>query len=96
MVDECVGRVVKAATGKGGVVMITADHGNAEEMWDFERGSAKTSHTTNPVEFIYLDEQAATPPVVRARGILSDIAPTVLEVMGLPQPAEMTCRSLLA
>jgi 2,3-bisphosphoglycerate-independent phosphoglycerate mutase len=64
-------------------------------MWDFERNAPKTAHTTNPVEFIYVDE-AGTAPAVRPRGILSDIAPTVLAVMGLPQPAEMTCRSLLA
>ncbi len=95
VVDECVGRVVASAGPKGYVVMITADHGNAEEMWDFERNAPKTAHTTNPVEFIYVDE-AGTAPAVRPRGILSDIAPTVLAVMGLPQPAEMTCRSLLA
>ena len=95
VVDDCVGQVVKCAAGRGCVVMITADHGNAEEMWDFRRNSPKTAHTTNPVQFIYLDK-ADPGAAVRARGILSDIAPTVLEALGLARPAEMTCRSLLA
>jgi 2,3-bisphosphoglycerate-independent phosphoglycerate mutase len=95
IVDECVGRVAACAAGRGCVVMVTSDHGNAEEMWDFERNSPKTAHTINPVQFIYLDE-SGPPRKVRSRGILSDIAPTILDVMGLPPPPEMTCRSLLA
>ena len=94
VVDECVGRVVTCAAARGSAVLITSDHGNAEEMWDFAQNAPKTAHTTNPVEFIYVDEGGPA-VTVRPRGILSDIAPTVLRVFGLDKPAEMTCRGLL-
>lgn len=90
-VDECLGRVVEAVLAKGGVAVITADHGNADWMID-ERGNPVTSHSTNPVPFI------VTKPglVLREGGILADIAPTLLHLLGLPQPKEMTGRSLIA
>ena len=93
--DESVRTLVDAATAKGYVVMISSDHGNAEEMWDYRINMPKTAHTTNPVEFIYIDKDR---PKARLRphGILSDIAPTVLEVMDLDQPEDMTSESLLA
>jgi 2,3-bisphosphoglycerate-independent phosphoglycerate mutase len=92
-VDECVGRIVEATKKAGGVAMVTADHGNAEKMVDFESGEEFTAHSTNRVHFILVDESRRDARL-RDDGILADIAPTILEIMGLPQPAEMTGRSL--
>jgi 2,3-bisphosphoglycerate-independent phosphoglycerate mutase len=89
--DACVGRVVAAQTARGGEVLITADHGNAEMMHDPETGQAHTAHTLNLVPCLYVGRRA----VMRDRGALSDIAPTLLAMMGLPQPPEMTGQSLL-
>lgn len=89
--DTCVGRVVKAMQAIGGEVMITADHGNAEMMLDTHNNQAHTQHTTNLVPLIYVGREAT----LSANGALSDIAPTLLSMMGLPQPAEMTGCSLL-
>lgn len=91
-VDACVDRIVRAVTARGGLLMITADHGNAETMLE-ENGKIHTAHTTNPVPFILAGE-----PYRQAglrEGILGDIAPTILQVMGLNQPAQMTGKSLL-
>jgi 2,3-bisphosphoglycerate-independent phosphoglycerate mutase len=91
-VDRCVERIVAAVRDKGGAVMVTADHGNSEEMID-HKGGPHTAHTLNPVPFILVDDARKT---VRLRpGILADIAPAILEIMGLPQPDEMTGTSLL-
>ncbi len=91
-VDRCVERIVAAVRDKGGAVMVTADHGNSEEMID-QKGGPHTAHTLNPVPFILVDDARKT---VRLRpGILADIAPAILEIMGLPQPDEMTGTSLL-
>lgn len=94
IVDASVGTLVEAALKNGYTVMVSSDHGNAEEMWDYKINMPKTAHTTNPVEFIYIagDAEGAG---LRPHGILSDIAPTVLEVLGLKQPADMTSKSLL-
>ncbi len=92
--DESVRTLVDAALPAGYTVMVSSDHGNAEEMWDYKINMPKTSHTTNPVEFIYIARDTAGVKL-RPHGILSDIAPTVLEVLGLPQPADMTSESLL-
>jgi 2,3-bisphosphoglycerate-independent phosphoglycerate mutase len=89
--DECVGRVVDAVKAKGGVVVIIADHGNADMEID-EVGRPFTAHTTNPVPFIVTDENV----VLRESGILADVAPTLLDLMGLPQPVEMTGKSMIA
>lgn len=89
--DECLGKVVEAILAKGGVAMITADHGNADVVTN-DDGTRNTAHTTNPVPLI-LTREGAT---LRDDGILADIAPTLLELLGLPKPAEMTGRSLLA
>ena len=88
-VDACVGRVVKATRNMGGIAMITADHGNAEEM-SKEDGSPMTAHTTNLVPFI-----VAGLDVKLHEGRLADIAPTMLDVMGLAAPEEMTGKSLI-
>jgi len=89
VVDACVGRVVKRLLELDSHILITADHGNSEEMVDQETGMPKTSHTLNPVELIYAARHAAG-RTLRSRGKLSDIAPTVLHLMGLPIPREMT------
>ncbi len=91
-VDQCIGRIVKAVLGQGGVLIITADHGNAEMMIQ-ENGKIHTAHTTNSVPFILVDERRRR---VRLRpGVLGDIAPTILDLMGLEQPVEMSARSLI-
>ena len=90
-VDRCLGEVVDAVTESGGVCLITADHGNAEEMLEPD-GSPDTSHSLNPVPLILTVEGVR----LADGGILADVAPTILEVLGIPQPPEMTGRSLLA
>ena len=90
-VDECVGRMVDKIVAKGGVALITADHGNADKMMEPD-GSPFTAHTTNPVPFIVV---GAGDVQVREGGVLADLAPTMLKIMGLPQPAEMTGKSLI-
>ncbi len=91
-VDECAGRLVEAVVAKGGVALVTADHGNAERMIDEATGGPHTYHTTNPVSFFIIGDAYFAP---RPRGILADVAPTVLELLGIEQPAEMTGRSIL-
>jgi 2,3-bisphosphoglycerate-independent phosphoglycerate mutase len=95
MTDVCVGQLVDKALNHEYTVMVTSDHGNAEEMWDYKINMPKTSHTTNPVEFIYIARDAEGVKL-RPHGILSDVAPTVLGVLGLKQPADMTSRNLIA
>ena len=89
--DTCVGRVVAAAQSVGTEVIITADHGNAEQMFDGDNNQAHTQHTTNLVPFIYVGRKAS----IANTGALSDLAPTLLSMMGVPQPAEMTGKSLV-
>ena len=95
IVDASVGVLTEEALKNGYTVFITSDHGNAEEMWDYKINMAKTAHTTDPVEFIYVSKDAAGLKL-RPHGILSDVAPTVLEILRLPQPADMTSVSLIA
>ena len=90
-VDACVGRVTDAVAEMGGVTIITADHGNADKMFD-EDGSPFTAHTTNPVPFCV----AGYPCTLREGGRLADIAPTMLQILGMEQPAEMTGKSLIS
>jgi len=90
-VDHCIGRVVDALQQVGGECLITADHGNAEQMMDPESGQAHTAHTSDPVPLIYVGR----PAEVVSGGVLSDIAPTMLQLMGLPVPAEMTGKVLM-
>ncbi len=89
--DICIGRVVKAMQSIGGEVIITADHGNAEQMMDHQTHQAHTAHTLNPVPFLYIGRKAQ----LTDNGSLRDIAPSLLCMMGLPQPAEMTGHSLI-
>lgn len=90
-VDACIGRVVEALEKVGGECLITADHGNAEQMSNPTTGQAHTAHTSEPVPFIYVGRDAK--PV--ANGKLSDVAPTVLNLIGMEQPAEMTGKPLM-
>jgi 2,3-bisphosphoglycerate-independent phosphoglycerate mutase len=89
-VDECVGKVTDAIAEMGGVALITADHGNADRMVDTD-GSPFTAHTTNPVPFCVVGYDCK----LREGGVLADIAPTMLEIIGLPQPEEMTGKSII-
>lgn len=92
-VDQLVGDAVQAVKDVDGVLFICADHGNAEKMIDYETGKPHTAHTTNPVPFILVNADPSYK--LREGGCLADIAPTLLEIMGLPQPAEMTGKSLI-
>ena len=92
-VDECVGRAVEAVKKMDGAMFICADHGNAEQLLDYETGAPFTAHTTNPVPFILVN--AGEEFGLREGGCLADIAPTLIEIMGLEQPKEMTGKSLL-
>lgn len=92
-VDECVGRTVDAIKEVNGQMFICADHGNAEQLIDYETGEPFTAHTTNPVPFILVNADPAYK--LREGGCLADIAPTLIELMGMEQPAEMTGKSLL-
>ena len=92
-VDACVGRTVDAVKEMNGVLFICADHGNAEQLLDYETGEPFTAHTTNPVPFILVNADPADK--LREGGCLADIAPTLIELMGMEQPKEMTGKSLL-
>jgi 2,3-bisphosphoglycerate-independent phosphoglycerate mutase len=93
-VDECVGRVVDEVLMQGGVVLLTADHGNAEKMIDEESGQPHTAHTTNRVPFSFIIEDGQR-HALRQDGILADVAPTAVQLLGIPQPQAMTGRSLI-
>ena len=90
-VDTCVGKTVEATLAMGGIALITADHGNADKMYEAD-GSPFTAHTTFPVPFCVVGHDCA----LREGGRLADIAPTMLQLLGLPQPAEMDGKSLIA
>lgn len=92
-VDACVGRAVEAIKEVDGVMFICADHGNAEQLVDYETGAPFTAHTTNPVPFILVHADPAYK--LREGGCLADIAPTLIELLGMKQPEEMTGKSLL-
>ncbi len=92
-VDTCLGEVYKAVRQRGGAMLVTADHGNAEMMIDPATGGPHTAHTTNPVPFIVINEDASK-FTLRPDGSLQDISPTVLGMLGFPQPADMTGHDL--
>ena len=92
-VDGCVGRAVEALKEVGGQMFICADHGNAEQMIDYSTGEPWTAHSTNPVPFILVNADPAYS--LREGGCLADIIPTLIELMGMEQPKEMTGKSLL-
>jgi 2,3-bisphosphoglycerate-independent phosphoglycerate mutase len=88
--DECLGQVVEAILAKGGIALITADHGNADEVRD-EQGRPMTAHTTNPVPFIVTSKHVT----LRDGGILADIAPTMLDILKISQPEDMTGKTII-
>jgi 2,3-bisphosphoglycerate-independent phosphoglycerate mutase len=106
-VDTSIGKIVAATLEKGGIVLITADHGNAEEVVNLQTGSIDKEHSTYPVPFLIIGQQfegmageaqemvggdlSLSPPV----GMLSDVTPTILRIMGIPQPSDMTGRPLI-
>ena len=93
VIDKCVGEVVNFIKQVDGQLFICADHGNAEQLVDYETGESFTAHTTNPVPFILVNADESYK--LRENGCLADIAPTLIELMGMEQPAEMTGKSLL-
>jgi 2,3-bisphosphoglycerate-independent phosphoglycerate mutase len=90
-VDDALGAIRGALREVGGEMIVTADHGNLEMMRDPETGQPHTAHTVGPVPFVYVGRKAT----LRSGGALRDIAPTVLQLMGLPKPAAMTGESLV-
>lgn len=94
VVDTCVGKVVEAVLARNGMIMITADHGNAEEMTDIDSGTVQTAHTTNPVEFVLVSRDPSKYKMID-QGKLADISPTILEFLGIQIPIEMTAKSLI-
>lgn len=106
MVDRCLGRLYKKILEKEGVLLITADHGNAENMFNMQTGTKDKEHTSNPVPFAIIGEDfegktigfqeapSGDLSLVQPQGILSDVAPTILKIMGIKKPPEMTGRSL--
>ncbi len=92
VIDQCIGTILQACKLYGGEILITADHGNAEQMFDYSTNQPHTAHTSDPVPFIYIGRDAK---IIKEDGKLSDIAPTMLYLLDLPQPIEMTGSSLL-
>ena len=90
-VDDCLARLIESVDKAGGELLVTADHGNAEMMFNKETGQPHTAHTSNPVPFVYYGRDAK----MATSGALSDVAPTILYLMGIEQPNEMTGRSLV-
>ena len=93
VIDECIGQVVDATLSKKGKVIITADHGNIEQLIDYDTGMPHTAHTTNLVPIILIDEERKKCRLNAGTGI--DIAPTLLRILEIPQPKEMTGHSLI-
>jgi len=93
--DRCLGRIIEAVRSAGGTAILTSDHGNCEQMWDDQLQSPHTAHTNNPVPLILVGDRRGDPPL-RAGGALCDVAPTILALLGLDQPAAMTGRDLRA
>ena len=93
VIDECLGKVIDAALGKKGKLVVTADHGNIEQLIDYDTGMPHTAHTTNLVPVILIDDERKNCRLNQGSGV--DIAPTVLQLLGLPQPQEMTGHSLI-
>ena len=93
VIDKCLGEIVEFVKEVGGTMFICADHGNAEQLIDYETGEPFTAHTTNPVPFILVNGPEGKK--LREGGCLADIVPTIIELMGMKQPAEMTGKSLL-
>jgi 2,3-bisphosphoglycerate-independent phosphoglycerate mutase len=94
--DECMGKLSSFVLARGGLMIITADHGNAEEMINTKTGAVSTEHSSNPVPFIAISEAFRQHAEVLTSGILADVAPTILSYMGIEIPGSMMGRNLLA
>ena len=94
VVDECIGNIVNQFLEMDAQILITSDHGNSEQMVDYQTAMTKTSHTLNPVEIIYVARDSRNRRLIK-HGKLSDIAPTVLFLLGLDIPKEMTAQNLI-
>ena len=95
VVDTAIGRVALNIIGQGGAVLITSDHGNAEQMINRQTGGVDTEHSLNPVPFIVVANNLPAKPPVIHQGILADVAPTILKLLGIPKPEEMTGKELI-
>lgn len=95
IVDEVIGKIANAIMAKGGVLMITADHGNVEELINNQTGEVDTEHSAYPVPLMIIGKQYMNQPMMLPTGILADIAPTMLKIMGISKPASMTGRALI-
>jgi 2,3-bisphosphoglycerate-independent phosphoglycerate mutase len=95
VLDDVVGQIVKEVVPRGGTVLITADHGNAEELINNASGEVDTEHSIYPVPFIIIGKQFMNKPIMLPTGILADVAPTMLHIMGIPKPESMTGRALV-
>lgn len=95
VVDECLGRIITTVRALEGILIVTADHGNVEEMIDPTTGEVDTGHSTNPVPFIVVDAKSGQSGRFLPKGILADVAPTILGLMGIPKPETMTSKNLL-
>ncbi len=96
IVDECLGKLANWSLAYDGVLLVTADHGNTEEMIDAQTGQIETEHSKNPVPFIAISKSLVGKPQTLPTGILADVAPTILSLMGLQVPTSMTGRNLLS
>ena len=94
VVDQCVADLLAAIDEVGGSAVITADHGNSDQLWSHERNGPHTAHTLNPVEVVVYSKEYKDAKLAES-GALGDIAPTMLQLMGLEQPAAMTGKSLI-
>jgi 2,3-bisphosphoglycerate-independent phosphoglycerate mutase len=92
-VDECLGQLEDSVRAAGAILIVTADHGNAEDKIDLATGTELTAHTINPVPFVIVGAKGVAK--LKPGGALCDVAPTILALMDLPQPPEMTCHSLI-
>ncbi len=95
-VDTCIGRIANFVLAYEGVLLVTADHGNVEEMINLRTGEVATEHSTNPVPFIAISKEFLGKSATLPAGILADVAPTILSLLGLPIPGNMTGRNLLS
>ncbi len=94
-VDKYLGQIIKAYLGRGGTVLVTADHGNIEEMINLKTGEIDTEHTSNPVPFIAVNKNLAGKIKLKSGGVLGDVGPTILELLGIDKPKEMGGDSLI-
>ena len=95
IVDQCLGKIVRTVMSVGGTVVITADHGNVEEMINLKNNEVDTEHSTNPVPFVVINKELIGKSRILTRGVLADVAPTILALLDIPKPNEMSGRNLL-